>query len=419
MNSQQYRDNDQGLLCLRHALVLTALVAILAIGVANAQVPSDIEARLAKIGPIVDPACTAKIYRPLMPPQEVADQYLQMEKTGKPSNQIPLYPGITIERDVSFGPNAKDVIDIFHAEKGPQSRTVLIYVAGGPGNKIEIQNKEANAFNDNIMRWATENGMVGVMMQRHGLAPGAPPDFYAGAKDLSAMLQWVEANISSYQGNPNRIFIWAHSAGNGPLGIYAGHPELYGPKGIGVKGIVFMSGGFNIVRPDGSNPVQAAAPAEGGPGAFTVGATCGAGPMNANDGALPGKSAGQPGGPNLAAAPGGPGGPGVPGGRGPQISQDEMIKRSSLPALERSDVKIFLASAEFDPGVVDGKPSAFNQALHDELCKLDGAKATDGQRHCPMLVVMKGESHMSEPFSVDSADKTVSGPILAWIKNVK
>jgi hypothetical protein len=225
------------------------LIAALATGVAHAQVPADIEAKLLKIGPIVDPACTAKIYRPLMPPGEVADQYSEMEKTGKPSNQVPLYPGITIERDVSFGPDPRDVVDIFHAEKGSASRTVLIYVAGGLGTKIEIQNKEANAFNDNIMRWATENGMVGVMMERHGTAPGSPPDFYAGAKNVSAMLQWVETNISRYRGNPDRIFIWAHSAGNGPVGIYAGHSELYGPKGIGVKGIVFMSGAFNILRP--------------------------------------------------------------------------------------------------------------------------------------------------------------------------
>src|SRR5580658_6933053 len=233
-----------------HFLIFIPLVLALTTTAAQAQVPADIESQLIKIGQIVDPTCTAKLYRPLMPKVEVASQYAEMQKTGKPSSQIPLYPGVTIERDVSFGPDPKDVVDIFHADKGPASRTVLIYVPGGLGNKIEIQNKEANAFNDNIMRWATENGMVGVMMQRHGLAPGAPPDYYAGAKDISAMLQWVEANISKFHGNPDRMFIWAHSAGNGPLGIYAGHPELYGPQGIGVKGIVFMSGQFNILRED-------------------------------------------------------------------------------------------------------------------------------------------------------------------------
>jgi hypothetical protein len=32
---------------------------------------------------------------------------------------------------------------------------------------------------------------------------------------------------------------------------------------------------------------------------------------------------------------------------------------------------------------------------------------------------MKGESHMSAVFSIDTPDETVSGPILAWIKRLK
>ena len=70
-----------------------------------------------------------------------------------------------------------------------------------------------------------------------------------------------------------------------------------------------------------------------------------------------------------------------------------------------------LATAELDPGI-DGSMSAFNQALHDELCK-------EGKDHCPTMLFEKGESHMSEVFSIDTADTTVSGPILKWIKSIK
>src|SRR5260370_13253601 len=47
-------------------LVLIGLMTATA-GTALAQVPPDIEEGLRKIGQIVDPACTAKLYRPLMP----------------------------------------------------------------------------------------------------------------------------------------------------------------------------------------------------------------------------------------------------------------------------------------------------------------------------------------------------------------
>src|ERR1700693_1831623 len=147
----------------------------------QAQVPHNIEAELRKIGQIVDPACTAKLYRPLMPANDIN------------STVTPLYPGITITRDVSFGPNPKDLIDIFTADKGGANRPVLMYLPGGAGNKIEQQNREANAFMDNVGRWATKNGMVGILMQRH---PGQNWD--DPAKDVSAMIQWVGVNILEY-----------------------------------------------------------------------------------------------------------------------------------------------------------------------------------------------------------------------------
>ena len=200
--------------------------------------------------------------------------------------------------------------------------------------------------------------MVDVNMQRH---PG--PDWDSGGKDVSLMVQWVQANIAKYKGNPDRMFIWAQSAGTGPLGVYIGRPELWGPKGVSVKGAVFMSGQFNIL------PVQPAAPAGGRGGDVLAGAgsTCGlpAGAANSDAGAIAG--------PSRAGAPPAAGGGGR--GRGPQVDPATQLSRSSLPELKKTPVKIMLATAEWDPNI-HGTHSAFNQALHDELCKL-------GADHCP------------------------------------
>ena len=50
------------------AAVATGLLLVAA--PTHAQVPKDILEGLKKIGQIVDPACTAKLYRPLMPPND-------------------------------------------------------------------------------------------------------------------------------------------------------------------------------------------------------------------------------------------------------------------------------------------------------------------------------------------------------------
>src|SRR5207249_10051174 len=327
--------------------------------------------------------------RPLMPKNDY-NTYWPVG-ASEPASTTQLYPGVTLARDVSYGPQSKDLVDIFSPDKGAGNRTVLIYVPGGGGNKIEQQDREANAFYDNIGRWAVKNDMIAVTMQRH---PGANWD--DGGKDISTMIQWLEANIARYKGNPDRMFIWAHSAGNGPLGICIGHPELHGPKGPGMKGAIFMSG----------NPVPgvggaAAAPAPGAPNPLAdagkaCGVASGAGP-NATEGAISGPS-------SVKAARGGAGAP-------QPVDAATQAARSNLPGFKSTKVAILLARAELDPGVKgDMLPSDI--ALHDEMCK-------EGKEHCPTMLFLKGESHMSEVFSIDTDDKTVSSPILAWMKKVK
>jgi len=119
---------------------------------------------------------------------------------------------------------------------------------------------------------------------------------------------------------------------------------------------------------------------------------------------------------NAAGRGGAAGGGGARGGQ--PLDAATQAARSNLPGFKKTPVAILLARAELDPGV-NGAMAASDIALHDELCKEDGAKARDGFGHCPTMLFLKDESHMSEVFSIDTPDKTVSGPILAWIKKVK
>jgi acetyl esterase/lipase len=370
----------------RASLIALAVSAV-TIGSASAEVPENIASELRRMGPTIDPACTAKLYRPLMPGKDIA------------SGDANPYPGVRVVRDQAFGPQPKDVVDIFAAEHGPASRPVLIFVPGGGGDKIEIQNTAANAFYDNIARWATRHGMIGVTMQRH-----ASTSWDGGAKDVSAMIKWVRTNIPAYGGDPERIFIWAHSAANVPVGIYLGRPELHDAKGAGIKGAILMSPSpFNILPahvppPDFAAMRQMMA---------SAGKFCGeTGGIQATAGALPGRAAGQPGGPPLPQS----GSPPGPSGSPPDPTIE--LARSSLPGLIKSGAKIMLANAELDPGVdmnVDGGLTAFNKALNDALCRADRAK-------CPTLLVARGHNHMSIVFSIDTADTSVSDAVLAFIE---
>ena len=351
--------------------LLLVATAIAAAGVTRAAVPPEVAKQLVNIGRGVCVPETAQVYRPLHP--------------------NPPYKGVLIERDISFGPDKQDVLDVFSAEKGGGSRPVLIYVSGGAGNKQQ-GGPNGDVFYDNVMLWAVKNGMVGVNMQRH---PGQ--DYYDPAKAIAMIVQWVGQNAAKYKGNPNRVFMWAQSAGNVPTSTYIGHSELWGPKGVGVKGVVFMSPpAFNIL-PATPPPVQA-------------GAGGGFGACGKPDGSGPSAPAGR--GPE--AAKGGPGGGKGDGkgrggdGKGKAAPPDAatQLARSNLPGMVSSKVPFMVSVAELDPPNIIG----FAETLRDQLCKAG---------RCATYAVYKDHSHISEVMSPDTADTSVTGPILKWMKSVK
>lgn len=328
-----------------------AVVAIAAAGIAQAQVPPELAKQIATIGRGVCVPETAQIYRPL--------------------HSNPPYAGVTITRDVSFGPDPKNVVDVVEPEKGGGSRPVLIYVSGGPGNK-QLGGPNGDVFYDNVMLWAVKHGMVGVSMQRR---PGQAWD--DPAKDVSKVVQWVNQNIASHKGNPQRVFMWSQSAGNVPVSTYVAHPEFYGSQGIGVKGVVFMSApAFDIlpVTPPDAGPMPQCHQPDGTPTASG-----------------PGRGAEQKAGPGAAPA---------------RPDAATLLARSNLPGLAHASIPFLISSAELDPPTI----VAFDKLLKDELCKAG---------HCPEYVVFKNHGHISEVMSPDTADDSVTGPILKWMKSVK
>ena len=349
-----------------------SLLAIVATaGMAQAQVPADIASQLRALGTGVCVAETAKIYKPLQ--------------------QKAPYAGVTVVRDIAYGADPRMIMDVFAPEKGSGNRPVLIFVSGGQGNKVEAP-PDGDAFYDNVMLWALKNGMTGVNMQRRGGLNGGGLAWDEPAKDVGLVVDWVRTNIKKYKGNPNRIFLWSSSAGNGPVSTFASHPEISGANAAAVKGIILMSApNFNILPETGARPAgtAAATPPAG------LGTNCGRPP------AAP-RGAGGPGGPG-----GGGGGRGGPGGAAPAaVDPATQLARSNLPGLAKGKTAVFLGWGELDPPNI----ISFDEALKDAICKAG---------RCPTSVFFKDHSHMSLVYSPNTADTSVTAPILKWMKGVK
>jgi triacylglycerol lipase len=327
----------------RSSFVLGVVVLLSLAAGAAAQVPPDIEAKLVKIGRVSDAPGTALIYGPILAKQS--------------------YDGVEFTRDQAYGTDARNKLDVAAPKTKPGNPLqVLIYLPGGTGNK-KIDYPGGEAFYDNIMIVAVKQGLVGVNVQRRN---GAGLGWDAGAHDVAGAIAWVHANIARYGGDPNRVVIWGQSAGSNALSVYLSHPDLYPAGGVGVKGAVLMSGGYNLLplEPKAANGPQG--PGDRGAAAATA----------------------------------------APAPQAPPVDRAVQLQRSSLPGLRALTIPLYVTAAELDPE----RTVELSHILNDQLC---------GAGRCPKYQLNKGQSHMSQVMGINSGDTSVSGPIFGWIKSVK
>ena len=198
---------------------------------ASAQVPQDIAAKLKEIGRVVAPPPTAALYVPL----QGSDPY----------------PGMEVKRDVKYGADARQVLDVITAPGVSGARPVLVFVHGGGfigGNKT-VPN---SPFYGNVATWAVKNGFVGVNMT-YRLAPQNP--WPAGRNDVASAIQWVRENIAASGGDPQRIFLMGHSAGAIHVASYVADVAQKGESPI--AGALMVSALYDFTPENISNAERA------------------------------------------------------------------------------------------------------------------------------------------------------------------
>jgi acetyl esterase/lipase len=310
--------------------VLAATVISLTIsGVVLAQVPPEIAEGIRKIGPIVDVPNTVKLYAPLF------------------QNQKEPYPNVTVARDIAYGPDPLNTIDVFTSgPTTPANKMVVVFFHGG-GLERGDKRRPGTPFYDNLMLWLTQQGMIGIN-SNYRLAPKNP--WPAAHEDMAAVIRWVQANVAQYGGDPDRVVLWGLSSGADLIAGYLAHPQFYGATGHGVKTAVLNSGTYDFAA-DFKDPSTAS------PSYFGT-------------------------------------------------DHKELQERSSVEGMKGLTIPLFISRAELD--------------LPDEIAEAEEIKKSlCDAGHCPTFTVFKDHSHMSQTFSVGTADTSVSGPILQFLHGIK
>ena len=190
------------------------------------QLPPDVIAQLAGLGPEITPEMVTASWALLKPFHD---------KVG--------YTAPKIDRDLAYGDHERHRLDV-HTSGAESGAPVLIFVHGG-GFVGGDKHVPGMPMYDHIGAWAVRNGWVGVTIT-YRLAPEYT--WPSGAQDVAAATAWVRDNITSYGGDPSRIVLAGHSAGCVHVASF-----LAGQGGgslDGVKGAGLLSGFYQI--PDGA-----------------------------------------------------------------------------------------------------------------------------------------------------------------------
>ena len=180
--------------------------------------PPGIAERLIAIGRVIEAPKTNAIYAPLHAAEPFA--------------------GVTIARDIRYGPDARNLLDVFTPDTSGALRPVLLFVHGG-GFVRGDKHVAGSPFFDNVAVWAVRHGMIGVTMS-YRLAPQAK--WPSGPQDVALAINRLRAHIAAHGGDAARLYVMGSSAGANHVASYVAFPEFHPADGVGIAGAIFLSG---------------------------------------------------------------------------------------------------------------------------------------------------------------------------------
>jgi acetyl esterase/lipase len=277
-------------------------------------------------------------------------------RTYAPLQERPPYTGVRITRDIAYGTDPHYRLDVFAPLRPARpSVPVVIFATGGQFTR-RIHAPDGAAFYDNVMLWAARHGMVGVNADRHSFR-GRP--WQTGPQDMATLIDWVQRHIGHYGGDPGRVVFLGHGFGGTQIVSYLAHRQYWCCHGPGIAALVLISAPLNLA------PLTSLQNPEG-------------------DRAASARRA--------ASAP----------GAAPAIPLFDPA-HSDLGELGNLTLPVFIGEPQYD-GAAQRRSATL---LQQRLCRLG---------RCPELRFFGGHNHLSVMLSFNTADASVSGPVLAWIR---
>jgi acetyl esterase/lipase len=155
-------------------------------------------------------------------------------------NTFASHQGITVIKDVAYGPGPRNRLDIYAPESAANAPVVVFFYCGG----WTMGSRSVYRFFGTAL---AKRGIV-VVIPDYRLYPEVK--FPAFMEDAAAAVAWTETHVAGYGGDPRRLFVMGHSAG-GQIGALLTLNDAY-LKAVGmtphdIAGFIGVSGAYDFL----------------------------------------------------------------------------------------------------------------------------------------------------------------------------
>ncbi len=155
--------------------------------------------------------------------------------------------GVKVTKDLAYGKDPRQKLDVYQTP-GKSNLPIMVFFHGGGYTSGARDTSEF--VHANVLTYFARNGFLGINAD-YRLAPAF--SWPSGGEDVAAVVRWVKQNAHDYGGNPDRIFLFGHSAGASHVAQYALDRRFQPVGGPGIAGAIVMSGRY-VLHYDPDDP---------------------------------------------------------------------------------------------------------------------------------------------------------------------
>lgn len=159
---------------------------------------------------------------------------------------------LNVAKDLHYGPDDKQVMDVYTPQGGGVSRPAVVFIHGGGLTGGDKDNALSDLMNANIAQYFGRHGMVGINAT-YRLVPNI--EYPQGAQDMQAIVKWIRDNAVEYGINPRQIFFLCSSAGCTHTSALLYNTQVMYEGDPDIAGAIMLSGAYQADNRDyfGSN----------------------------------------------------------------------------------------------------------------------------------------------------------------------